>query len=240
MRNDHRPYRLKVALARLEAFWVKHFIRPQLDALGRHSMIMKPWFLKLYGKGIRFGESVHVITARDRTVRLTTWAMNNHQGNIDVGDFVLLCPGVRIDSASLVTIGESSMLAAGAYITDADWHDLYDRTEAIGRTTPVTLGSNVWIGDGATVCKGFPSATTPSSAQALLSLKTSQATLSLQAIQLRLSERLDPTKPLTTRRAMLEDGDDLAQRMDDLERWVRADNTWRSWLRSVFAPTNKH
>ena len=135
MRNDHRPYRLKVALARLEAFWVKHFIRPQLDALGRHSMIMKPWFLKLYGKGIRFGESVHVITARDRTVRLTTWAMNNHQGNIDVGDFVLLCPGVRIDSASLVTIGESSMLAAGAYITDADWHDLYDRTEAIGRTT---------------------------------------------------------------------------------------------------------
>ena len=154
MRNDHRPYRLKVALARLEAFWVQHFIRPQLDALGRHSMIMKPWFLKLYGKGIRFGESVHVITARDRTVRLTTWAMNNHQGNIDVGDFVLLCPGVRIDSASLVTIGESSMLAAGAYITDADWHDLYDRTEAIGRTTPVTLGSNVWIGDGATVCKG--------------------------------------------------------------------------------------
>ena len=63
--------------------------------------------------------------------------MNDHQGNINVGDFVLLCPGVRVDSASLVTIGESSMLAAGAYI-DADWHDIYDRTQAIGRTAPVT------------------------------------------------------------------------------------------------------
>ena len=45
MRDDHRPYPLKVALARIEAFWVNRFIRPQLDTLGRHSMIMKPWFL---------------------------------------------------------------------------------------------------------------------------------------------------------------------------------------------------
>ena len=35
------PLSSKVALARLEAFWVQHFIRPQLDTLGRHSMIMK-------------------------------------------------------------------------------------------------------------------------------------------------------------------------------------------------------
>ena len=38
---------------------------------------------------------------------------------------------------------------------------------------------------------------------------------------------------------MLEDGDDLAQRMDDLERWVRADNTWRSGCAlSSHPPTN--
>ena len=51
-------------------------------------MIMKPWFLKLYGRSIHFGESVHVITARDRTVRLTTWAMHEHQGEIRIGDLM--------------------------------------------------------------------------------------------------------------------------------------------------------
>lgn len=154
MRKDHRPYALKRLLGRFERFWVNHFIRPQLDSMGQHPMVMKPWNLKLYGAGIHFGESIHVITAKDRTVRLTTWAMHQHQGHIELDDYVLLCPGVRIDSASRVRIGASSMLAAGVYITDADWHDLYDRTRAIGTTAPVTLGENVWVGDGSIVCKG--------------------------------------------------------------------------------------
>ena len=96
MRDDHRPYALKVLLGKVEAAWVHHFIKPQLESLGHHSMIMKPWNLKLYGRGISFGTSVHVITAPDRNVRLTTWAMNEHQGQIDSGDAALICPGVRI------------------------------------------------------------------------------------------------------------------------------------------------
>ena len=73
-------------------------------------MIMKPWNLKLHGRGIAFGTSIHVITSADRTVRLTTWSMNEHQGHIEIGDAVLICPGVRIDSACRVSIGESTML----------------------------------------------------------------------------------------------------------------------------------
>lgn len=240
MRDDHRPYRLKVALARLEAFWVNRFIRPQLDALGRHSMIMKPWFLKLYGRGIHFGESVHVITARDRTVRLTTWAMHEHQGDIQIGDFVLLCPGVRIDSASSVSIGESSMLAAGAYITDADWHDIYDRTQAIGRTSPVSLGDNVWIGDGAIVCKGVSIGDNSIIGAGSVVTQDIPSNVIAAGNPARVVRSLDPEQPLITRRSMLENGDDLAQRMDGLERWVRADKTWGNWLRSVIAPNKKH
>ena len=48
----------------------------------------------------------------------------------------------------------SSMIAAGAYLTDADWHDLYDRTRIIGRSEPIELLENAWVGDGATICKG--------------------------------------------------------------------------------------
>lgn len=240
MRDDHRPYPLKVALARIEAFWVNRFVRPQLDSLGRHSMIMKPWFLKLYGRNIHFGESVHVITARDRTVRLTTWAMHEHQGEIRVGDFALLCPGVRIDSASCVTVGESSMIAAGAYLTDADWHDIYDRTAAIGRTSPITLGSNVWIGDGAIVCKGVSIGDNSIIGAGSVVTQDIPSNVIAAGNPAKVLRPLDPGQSVTTRRSMLEDGEALAESMDALERWTRADKTWSSWLRSIIAPTKKH
>ena len=203
-------------------------------------MIMKPWFLKLYGRNIHFGESVHVITAKDRTVRLTTWAMNEHQGEIHVGAFVLLCPGVRIDSASAVTIGESSMIAAGAYLTDADWHDIYDRTQAIGRTSPVTLGNNVWIGDGAIVCKGVSIGDNSIIGAGSVVTQDIPSNVIAAGNPAKVLRPLDPEQPLTTRRSLLEDGDALAAQMDSLERWARADKTWPTWLRSIIAPTNKH
>ncbi len=115
---------------------------------------MKPWHLKIYGDNIDFGKAVHVVTSKDRTVRLTTWSHEAGTGHICVGDFALICPGVRIDSASAVNIGANTMLAAGVYLTDADWHDIYDRPRPIGKTQPITLADNVWLGDGTVVCKG--------------------------------------------------------------------------------------
>ena len=66
----------------------------------------------------------------------------------------MIGPGTRIDSASKVLIKNNCMLAAGTYLTDADWHDIYDRTKPIGTTKPITLEENVWIGDSSIVCKG--------------------------------------------------------------------------------------
>ena len=53
-------------------------------------------------------------------------------------------------SASLPAV----CLAAGVYITDADWHDIYDRSKPIGNTQAVVLEENCWIGDGSIICKG--------------------------------------------------------------------------------------
>lgn len=239
MRDDHRPYRLKVLQGKLEAAWVHHFIKPQLEALGHHSMIMKPWNLKLYGRGISFGTSVHVITAPDRTVRLTTWAMNEHQGRIEVADSVLICPGVRIDSACQVSIGESTMLAAGAYITDADWHDVYDRTQPIGQTAAVVLERNVWIGDGAIVCKGVRIGENSVIGAGSVVTKDIPANVIAAGNPAKPIKPLDPDLPLTTRQDMLGDGLAVAAQMDGLERWLRQDNTWWRWLRSKIAPSRE-
>ena len=236
MRDDHRPYALKVLLGKIEAAWVHHFIKPQLESLGHHSMIMKPWNLKLYGRGISFGTSVHVITAPDRNVRLTTWAMNEHQGQIDIGDAALICPGVRIDSACHVSVGEGTMLAAGAYITDADWHGIYDRTQPIGQTAPVTLERNVWIGDGAIVCKGVTIGENAIIGAGAVVTKDVPANVVAAGNPAKPVKELDPTMTLITRQDMLGDGIAVAQQMDALERWLRQDNTWWRWLRSKIAP----
>jgi acetyltransferase-like isoleucine patch superfamily enzyme len=239
MRKDHRPYSLKVLQGKLEARWVKHFIAPQLERLGHHSMIMKPWFLKIHGKEISFGQSVHVITAADRNVRLTTWAMNDHQGRIDIQDYVLICPGVRIDSALSVEIGASTMLAAGVYITDADWHDIYDRTQAIGRSAPVKLAANVWVGDGATICKGVQIGENSIIGAGSVVTSDIPANVIAAGNPARVVKELDPSQKLTRREGMLADGPKLAMQMDGLERWIRADNTWLKWLQTLIAPTNK-
>ena len=75
-------------------------------------------------------------------------------GSSEIGDNVLISPGVRILSAKRITIGNSCMFGRGAYVTDSDWHGVYDRNEVAGSPKEVTLEDNVWIGDSAIICKG--------------------------------------------------------------------------------------
>ena len=111
-------------------------LAPQLEGLGPGYHFMKPWYMRLNGPGLSMGRQVHCVTAADRFITLSSWVHAKGQGRITIGDFCLLCPGVRIDSAVEVTLGPSCMVAAGAYLTDADWHDLYDRTEVVGARRP--------------------------------------------------------------------------------------------------------
>ena len=239
MRNDHKPYALKRFLALIEHRWVEQFIRPQLDKLGAGGMIMKPWYLKLYGSGICFGEAVHVVTSRDRTVRLTTWAHDDGAGSIEVGDFALLCPGVRIDSATSISIGRSTMLAAGVYVTDADWHGIYDRARPIGTTKAVVLQDNVWVGDGSIVCKGVTiGANTIVGAGSVVSksLPTNVIAAGNPAV---VVKQLDPNETLVTRQNLLAEHEKLSRDVDQLERTLRKGNSWWGWLRAILAPTSK-
>ena len=57
-------------------------------------------------------------------------------------------------AAEKIQIGDACMIAHGAYISDADWHGIYDRAQPVGKTKPVILEDNVWIGDSAIICKG--------------------------------------------------------------------------------------
>jgi acetyltransferase-like isoleucine patch superfamily enzyme len=154
LRKDHRPFYLKKAILNLQDLYTRRFLEPQFDRLGKGFSFVKPWYMRFYGSPIEFGDYVNVIAESDMKVRLTVWSAIKGKGRITVGNYCLICPGVRISSAEEVIIEDNCMLASRVYITDSDWHDTYDRVAPLGKMSPVRLESNVWIGDSAIVCKG--------------------------------------------------------------------------------------
>lgn len=239
MRRDQKPYGLKRLLGIFENRWTEHFIRPQLDHFGAGCMIMKPWYFKLYGPGISLGEAVHVVTAKDRTVRLTTWSHDEGEGCIEVQDYALLCPGVRIDSATSVVIGQSTMLAAGVYITDADWHGIYDRPRPIGQTQAVILGANVWVGDGAIVCKGVEVGDNTIIGAGAVVTKSLPANVIAAGNPASVVKHLDTERNMVTRADLLANHVSLTQDVNLLDQALRKNNTWWNWLRSAIAPNQQ-
>ncbi|MFP6806101.1 MAG: acyltransferase [Pseudomonadales bacterium] len=236
MIQDHRPYYLKRFLHHLERWYTEHFIAPQLESLGPGHHMMKPWNVRAHGKHIRIGKNVHVVTTPDRLVSLSTWTFGEDQGHINIGDNVLLCPGVRIDSASEVNIGDNCMFAAGSYVTDADWHDIYDRTKPVGVTKIVTLMDNVWIGDGAIVCKGVTiGKNSVIGAGSVVASDIPENTIAA-GNPARVVKALDPEKELITRESIFRDTVRLNDEMDKLERYILHHNTIWGWLRSNLRP----
>ncbi|MCC5887033.1 MAG: acyltransferase [Gammaproteobacteria bacterium] len=237
MRRDHRSYFIKRLQHRLEQRFTEHFLRPQLDALGPNYLIMKPWNLKLYGPNIRLGNSVHVITTPDRPVGLSVWAYQGQEGAIDIGDYCLLCPGVRLDSASGIRLGQGCMLAAGAYLTDADWHDLYDRTRPIGSTREIVLEDNVWVGDRATLCKGIHVGENSIVAAGAIVTHDVPANVVVAGNPARQVKTLDDAdRPRVTRADLFADPVALAEQLDRLERYLLAGNSTLGWLRTLLWP----
>lgn len=236
MINDHRPYRAKRLHRWLEHAWANHFVKPHFASLGQNYVMMKPWHIRIHGAHISAGDNLHVITAPDRFVALSTWAFAEHQGHIDIGNNCLVCPGVRIDSASHVVIEDNCMLAAGTYITDADWHDIYDRTLTVGTTAPVTLKENAWIGDGATVCKGVTVGRNSIVGAGAVVTGDIPDNVVAAGNPARVVKALDLERDITTRASLFADPAKLAFDMDKVDRYVLHNNTWLDWFRTLLFP----
>jgi acetyltransferase-like isoleucine patch superfamily enzyme len=236
MIKDHRPYWLKRAYQAFEKKYTSHLLAPQLESLGPGHQMMKPWNIKIHGKHISIGKNVHVVTAKDRHVTFSTWTLMDHQGHIELGDNVLVCPGTRFDSASRISIGNNCMFAAGAYITDADWHDIYDRTQSVGSTRPITLFDNVWIGDGAIVCKGVSIGTNSVIGAGSVVTSDIPANVIAAGNPARVVKPLDPDKPLTTREQLFANPALLNEELEKVDRYLLQPNSIFGYLRSRFFP----
>lgn len=235
MIKDHRPYVVKKAYLKLQKFYVRHFLRPQMDHLGRGFTFMRPWHVELFGAPIRIGRFATVIATPDKKIRLSVWPAEADQGHITIGDYCLISPGVRISSAVGITIADNCMIANGAYITDSDWHGIYNRL-SFGRAAPVVIEKNAWIGDSAIVCKGVTIGENSIIGAGAIVVSSVPANSVAAGNPARVVKRLDPAETFTTRAQFFADPARLSRDFMTWEQAMLRGNTLFGWLRHLLFP----
>lgn len=237
MRKDHRPYFIKKAYLKFQEFYVNHYLRPQLESLGRGFTIMRPWHVRIFGSPIVLGDYANVVAASEKKVRLTVWSEIAGMGRITIGNYCLICPGTRISSGHEIVIGNSCMVASNAYITDSDWHDTYNRVQPFGKMAPVRLEQNVWIGDSVIVCKGVTIGENSIIGAGAIVVNNVPPNTIAAGNPAKVVKELDPQAQLTTRAQYYES---LAEFSTDFlnqkDKDRLSDNTTLSWIRSILAP----
>jgi len=234
--HDHRPYYIKKFDLRLRDWYVEHFLRPQFRHLGTGGTFMKPWHVQVFGWPIDLGDYANVITTSDHKVRLTIWAEKDKEASISIGDYCLICPGVRISAATSISIGDSCMMASSAYITDADWHGIHDRTDYIGKTAPISIGNNVWIGDSAIVCKGVTIGDNSIIGAGSVVTRDIPANTVAVGNPAAVVREIDTDIPFKTRADWFSDPEKLAYDIDAIDRDMLKGNTLFGWIRSLVFP----
>ena len=105
-------------------------------------MILKPQYLKTFGKNITIGNFATLICSSDKNIDLATWQTDKLNGELQIGKYVLISPGTSIRVAKKVIIDDSVMIASDVTITDSDWHGIYDRTDYVATPKPVIINKN--------------------------------------------------------------------------------------------------
>lgn len=237
MRYDHRPFWVKRGFMAFAARWARYFREPDFDALGPGYKFFKPWYVWVHGGPVMAGANLHIVSARDGRVQLSVWRGEQTNGRISIGDDCLICPAVRISSASEIRIGDGCMLAHGVYVTDADWHDLYDRTQAIGATSPVVIGDNVWLGDSAFVGKGVTIGDNAIIGARAVIVDDVPANAIVAGNPARVVKELDPEQACVTRDTLFElSPEEYARRDAEFDRLATAGNNFVKWLRVALFP----
>lgn len=218
---------------KFQALYAHLFIRPQFDALGRDYLFIHPWNIKIFGDRITLGDYANILTTSDNKVRFTVWPEEKGKGRIKIGNYCLICPGVRISSAEEIIIEDNCMLAGSSFITDSDWHGTYDRLFTIGNTAPVHIGDNVWLGDRTTVCKGVTIGENAIIGTGSVVVRDVPPNVVVAGNPARVVKNLDPDQPLVKRQTWFADPEQLAADIDAMDRENLAGNTALHWLRTM-------
>jgi len=236
LRREHRPYIIKYLAIKYQQWYAHHFLRPQFEYLGRRCTFINPWYVEVNGGPISLGDFTNVLATTDCRVRLTVWATRPEGGRIDIGRYCLICPGVRISAATAITVGDNCMMAMGVYLSDADWHDIYDRSMFVGRSLPIRIGNNVWLGDNVIVGKGVTIGDNAIVGARAVVMRDIPENVIVAGNPATIVKRLDPAKRYVTRQEWFDTLERIPEEVCASEQQRHAGNTIHGWLRSLFFP----
>ena len=193
----------------------------------------------MFGNNIYVDDFPTLIGASDANIQLTSWNIGEYKGEISIGKYSLITPGVRIMSAEKIEIGDACMIAHGAYISDADWHGIYDRAQPVGTTKPINIKDNVWIGDSAIVCKGVTIGKNSIIGAGSVVTKDVPENCIYAGNPAKFIKKLD-AKEFNTRKDFFRDPKKLAYDFDMLDKYTLKDNSFINWIKSLINPDQNH
>jgi acetyltransferase-like isoleucine patch superfamily enzyme len=200
---------------------------------------MKPWYISISGPNIEIGRCATMVAEPDNRVQIGVWGREPDQGRIKIGDYVLLSPGCRISASDEIIIGDSVMMANGVYVTDSDWHGIYDRTKRCEEITPVNIGDNVWLGDHSTVLKGVSIGKNSVVAANAVVTKNVPANVIVAGNPAKIVRHLDPEKGFTTRADFFANPVELESFFDGIDKIVLTKNGFFNWFRALILPSTR-
>ena len=197
-------------------------------------------YFDIYGKNISIGDYPTMVASPDNYIHLTTWSLEDHQGEISIGKYCLLTTGVRIASSTKISIGDGCMFANSAYISDADWHGVYDRAVPVGNTSPIVLERNVWIGDRAVVGKGVTIGENSIVAAGSVVVKNVPKNVVVGGNPAKEIKKLDSTVEGMTRVKLFEDPDALKDLYNQIDKYTLKNNSSLKYLKSKILRNKDH
>lgn len=239
MRQDRRPYWLKKLYLGYRAAYTRHFIKPKFDSMGEHPTFMNPRYIHIGGPNVTIGRCATVVGEVDAWVRIGVWGREPDTGRLSIGDNVLISPGTRISACDEIIIGDGVMMANGVYITDSDWHGIYDRTERSEDITPVHIADNVWLGDRCTVLKGVTIGKNSIVAAGAVVTKNIPDNVVVAGNPAKIVKQLDPDIGFKTRNEFFADPEGLNQFYDAVDRMVLTENGFFNYIRARLFPSTK-
>lgn len=238
MRRDHRPLWWKRIQSRMNDWYVNRYVVPSFDKIGPRRYIIHARYFDVSGRNITAGDALYAIAMPDNAIRLSVWPSGDGEPHLTIGDNVLFSPGTRVTAGLSITIDDNVMFAANSYVTDADWHGIYDRELPIGDAKPVHLKENCWIGDSATVLKGVTVGRHAIVAAKAVVTKDVPDYAIVAGNPARVVKMLDPEHPMGTRANVFDSPDfDFDQLAADLDKLELQGNTLRDYIRSKWKPT---
>ena len=197
-------------------------------------------YFDIYGKNISIGDYPTMVASPDNYIHLTTWSLEDHQGEISIGKYCLLTPGVRIASATKISIGDGCMFANSAYISDADWHGVYDRAVPVGNTAPIVLERNVWIGDRSVIGKGVTIGENSIVAAGSVVVKNVPKNVVVGGNPAKEIKKLDSTIEGMTRVKLFEDPDALKDLYNQIDKYTLKNNSSLKYIKSKILRNKDH